>query len=230
MKQNFYNKKYFRDRDYLDIRMAETVKMLMTKNHLKKVLDVGCGTGRFVEFLNKNGFEAFGVDKSSDAINWSRKITKKRVFKASAVNLPFKNNSFDFVLSISLIEHLTKHEVDLFLEETSRILRKDGYIFLVTPNFMSPFRFIQGKKWFGYSDPTHINYYSPFKLSNTLKKYSFKKIELNFKTKYNIPFDWDLPNTLRAMPKLFQALLIYLLFSTPFSIIRNSFWIAARKK
>src|SRR5579864_2997438 len=101
MKKQHYNKKYFEDRDYLDLRMAESIIDFMQKHKLKKILDVGCGTGRYVKFFNDKGFPTVGIDYADDAIKIARKITKNKVRKASAIKLPFKKGTFDLVLSIS---------------------------------------------------------------------------------------------------------------------------------
>lgn len=210
-----YNMKYFTERDYLDMHMAESLKILMKDNGLKKVLDVGCGTGKLVQYLNENGFDAYGCDSEDVAVNLAKKINRRNAISiASATHLPFPNTSFDLITGISLIEHLSKSESIDFLKEVRRVLKPNGFIFVVTPNFASPCRFIQGKKWFGYSDPTHINFFTPLSLANLLKDYGFYNPRFWFKT--NDTNYW-------------KNFVYYLLFSTPFCFIRNSFWIAAQK-
>jgi len=211
-----YNERYFSERDRLDIHIAKSIEILMKDNGLKRAIDVGCGTGKLVQFLNENGFEAYGCDNSSIAVKSTQKINNKnRIVKASATNLPFPSESFDLLTSVSLIEHLKKSELIDFLREAKRVLKQNGFIFIVTPNFASPWRFIQGKKWFGYSDPTHISFFTPLSLANLLKDYGFYNPKFWFKTNY---------------PSFWKNFVYYILFSTPFCFIRNSFWIAARKK
>lgn len=216
MKNKDYDKKYFEDHDWFNLLIAESIKMFMHDHHLKKVLDVGCGTGRLVQFLNENDFSAVGCDNSAIAVKIAQKNNKKNaITKASATHLPFPNASFDLITGISMIEHLTKKETDEFINEAKRVLKPNGFIFIVTPNYASPWRFIQGKKWFGYSDPTHIAFFTPLSLANLLKQYGF----------YNPKF-WLKTITQEGYLRNF---INYLLFSTPFCFIRNSFWISARK-
>lgn len=225
-----YNRQYFLQRDHVAPSMARSIEIFMKKNKLKKVLDVGCGSGQMIKFLCSCGFEAKGVDIAKDAVILANKLNKKSVTKiGTATKIPYKNKSFDLIISISVIEHLTKKEARLFLNEAKRVLRPDGFIFLVTPNFATPIRFFQGKNWFGYNDPTHINFFTPWKLAKELKKYGFYKQKLFFKTDYNVSFDWEFPFPIRKFPKWLRTLIIYLIFSTPFSLVRNSFWIAAQK-
>lgn len=225
-----YNKKYFEDRDHLPPPLASAVKIFMQESKLKKVLDVGCGTGRLVEFLNKNQFEAYGSDNSKIAIKHARKINRKNsIILASATKLPFADESFDLVTSISVIEHLTPRQAKKFILEVKRVLKQKGFIFLVTPNFATPIRLFHGKNWFGFKDPTHINFYTPFSLANLLKKYGFDKIKLLFKTDKNVSYDFEFPGLLSKLPRPLKITLIFLLFSSPFTFIRNSFWISAQK-
>lgn len=211
---NQYNEQYFSERDSLDPNIAQSLAIFLKDNAIERVLDVGCGTGRFVRFLNDNGSSAIGCDVYKEALIAARKINKKNtIIKASASKLPFKKNSFDMLTAVSLIEHLTKKESKAFILEAKRVLKPRGFIFIVTPNFASPWRFIQGKKWFGYSDPTHINFFTPLSLASLLKEYGFYKPKFWFKTN----------------DKTSRKFINYLLFSTPFCFIRDSFWISAQK-
>ena len=213
MKKNQYDKKYFDERDTLDLLTAESIALFMKKQKLHDILDVGCGTGRLVKYLNSYGFEAKGCDLYDKALKIAKKINKiNTIVKSDAGKLPFKNNSFDLITGISLIEHLSKKNGTLFIREARRILKRNGYIFLITPNFNSPLRFILREKWFGYSDPTHINFFTPLSLANLLKDYGF----------YSPKFWFKINNH--------QGLVKYFLFSTPLCFIRDSFWIAAQKR
>lgn len=226
---NYYDEKYFRERDHLDIHLAEAIKIFMDENSLKRVLDVGCGTGRLVKFLNEEGFEAMGCDNQETAVKYAKKLIKNAVVKASATKLPFKKGSFDLVCCVSVLEHLIKKDTKKFLTEAKRVLAPNGFVLLVTPNFATPLRYIQGERWFGYSDPTHVNFFTPGKLSGLLRSYGFINVKLHFKTKYTSSFDWDLPGFTHKFPRPLKNFITYLLISTPFSNIRNSFWIAAQK-
>lgn len=168
--KNYYNKKYFLNRNHLQLNIAFLLKTLLKRLNLVDILEVGSGTGRLTDFFKKNSFKVIGCDKSEEAVKISGHV------KADATNLPFENNSFDCILAISLIEHLSIKEIKKFLNESQRLLRGNGYIFIVTPNFMSPNRFMKGKKWFAFRDPTHLNLFTPFSLNRLLKENSFYKV------------------------------------------------------
>lgn len=230
MSKTNYSNKYFKDRDHLDLHLAQSIKILLESYSLTKILDVGCGTGRLVNFLNNNGFQAKGCDKFSKAISIAKKNNNKNtILKAPATNLPFKNHSFDLVSSISTIEHLTPKEVEKFLSESYRILKNKGLIFIITPNFNSPFRYLSGKNWFAYKDPSHINFFTKHKILEELKKAGFKNISFRHKSAYDIPFNGYLPSPLRSLPRPIKNILYYLMVSSPLSTFRDSLWVSAQK-
>jgi ubiquinone/menaquinone biosynthesis C-methylase UbiE len=231
MKQSYYNQKYFQERDHLDLHLAESIKILADNNHLKKILEIGCGTGRLVKFFNESGFETIGIDKADKAIKMARKINQKNsIIQASATNFPFKDNSFNLILAISLIEHLTPTESNRLFAESYRVLKPKGLIFLVTPNLNSPLRYLYGQGWFGYSDPTHKQFFTPKSLAKILKKKGFGNIKLQHKTAYNVKTELHLPGFCRPWPRTVKNFLNWLIISSPLATLRDSFWLTAQKK
>ena len=77
----------------------------------KRILDLGCGTGRHVIALAKRGFEVYGIDIAKNALNLARERLKEKNLKAKLKigdiykKLPFKNNFFDGLISTKTIHH-----------------------------------------------------------------------------------------------------------------------------
>jgi SAM-dependent methyltransferase len=89
--------------EYFDI---ITPTMLHSKS---SVLEVGCGSGRFLKYLSGKAGSLVGVDPSHAifaADNLLGKDDRVVLVKASANDLPFENNSFDFVYSIGVLHHI----------------------------------------------------------------------------------------------------------------------------
>jgi len=102
----------------------------------KQILDVGCGDGALSYLLaGKTGAFVIGIDSSDEAINFAKKKTEnaKNVdfMKASAYYLPFKRDSFDYVISLDVIEHLRKPEK--MLAEIKRVFNGQGKVIITTP-------------------------------------------------------------------------------------------------
>lgn len=95
----------------------------MTYQNKIKILDLGCGDGWFVKKLSElEGIEAMGVD-----INLKEET--KNLLKISAYRLPFFSNSFDYVLTIEIIEHLHPK----VYKEIKRVLKPGGKLIVTSP-------------------------------------------------------------------------------------------------
>jgi 2-polyprenyl-3-methyl-5-hydroxy-6-metoxy-1,4-benzoquinol methylase len=224
-----YSKKYYANHDNLDKHLGDSIVLLCKKYGVKKILDVGCGTGQLVSYLRSKELATFGCDFSSKAVKFAKNYNHKKYIKCCpATKLKYKRNSFDLLISISVIEHISYKDALQFLHEAQRVLKKNGIIFLVTPNYNSPWRFIMGKAWFGYSDPTHIYFYSKKSLTNLLKSNYFNVQTFTPKSAYWCSQE-HLPRPLPALPKFLKPLASLLLFSTPAAVIRDSLWVVARK-
>lgn len=230
MNKTNYSNKYFEDRDHLDLHLARSIEILAKAHKFHKILDVGCGTGRLVKFLNQKGFKTQGCEPAKEALKIAQNINKvKLIKKASATALPYKTESFELITSISVIEHLTKKEARKFIKEAKRVLKQHGFIFIITPNFSSPFKYLRGNNWFAYKDPSHINFFTPKSIKLLLIDCGYKNIKFRHKSAYNIPFDWYLPSPLRKLPMPLKNCLNYLMVSSPLSTFRDSIWVSAQK-
>ena len=90
------------------------------------VLDIGCGLGGLVASLRKAGFESWGTEISAYCLKESR--VSDFIVNASATHLPFKNSSFDIIVSDGVLFYLTLLDLHLALQEIRRICRKGFYI------------------------------------------------------------------------------------------------------
>jgi len=218
--RNIYNQKFYHQPGPKHLKSLIT--QLAKELEIKNILDVGAGSGWLVNHLQKQGFGVIGIDYSPMA-------TKKNlVLSAKATKLPFADNQFDLVTAVSLIEHLNSSDVKRFLNEVKRVLKPTGYLFLITPNLASPVRLIQGKKWHGFCDSTHIKFFTPWSLKNLLKKGGFTNFRLTFPSPPAKDFDWTVPKILKNSPKPIRKMLNFLVISTPLALIKNSFAILAQ--
>lgn len=101
----------------------------------KKILDVGCGDGVLSYLLSKKGAKVTGIDNSEEAIKFAKEKCKDLenidFLVASAYELPFKGNSFDYVVSSEVIEHL-KHPGKM-LSEIKRVWNQEEKVVITTP-------------------------------------------------------------------------------------------------
>ena len=110
---------------------------LVGKN--QKVLEVGCGEGILSIALAKSGNRVTGTDISDTCIllankNKLRFRTEVDFLRMSATRLDFPPNTFDWVVSTDLLEHLHPDDALNHLFEAARILKNKGKYLLITPN------------------------------------------------------------------------------------------------
>jgi cyclopropane fatty-acyl-phospholipid synthase-like methyltransferase len=111
---------------------------------VKSVLDLGCGAGRNCVFLAKEGFDVVSLDISRSALRITnallhkRRLTNVGLARGTMINLPFGNERFDAVISISVIHHAVKKDIEKIISEVHRTLRKNGILFANVASIEDP--------------------------------------------------------------------------------------------
>lgn len=98
----------------------------------ERVLDIGCGNGKLFEVVRDKKVDYIGIDNSEKLIEIAKEKYPEAKFQvADALSLPFPNNFFDKIYSISVLQHIPSEEFRLqFLREAKRILRPEGLFIL----------------------------------------------------------------------------------------------------
>jgi 2-polyprenyl-6-hydroxyphenyl methylase/3-demethylubiquinone-9 3-methyltransferase len=124
--------KYIRDNIIKDFNIKSLDKPF--KN--LKILDIGCGGGLLSEPMCRLGANVVGIDASKKNIGVAKLHAKKNKLKidykvASPEKLKTKTK-FDVILNMEIVEHV--EDVDFFIKESSKLLKKNGIMFLATLN------------------------------------------------------------------------------------------------
>ncbi len=101
-----------------------------------KILDIGCGGGLLCEPLSRLGADMTGIDASENNINVAKLHAKEmglniKYLHSSPENLKFANE-FDVILNMEVVEHVS--DVNLFLKNCSKLIKKNGIMFVATIN------------------------------------------------------------------------------------------------
>lgn len=126
---------YFWLASHHDIVMAFANSLFREQRRTRelKILDVGCGPGNLISRLLPWG-EVIGADASADALTFCQQKHNVQVKQIMTKDLPFPDNTFDFVFAIEVIEHI---EDDLnAMRELYRILKPNGFLITTVPAFM----------------------------------------------------------------------------------------------
>ena len=129
----------------------EMLKLIREFRDGGRLLDIGCAYGLLVKAASKH-FESYGIDISQFAVKKSKEYYKGTISRASAVKLPFNNESFDVVTVIDTLEHVPN--LTLCIKDIIRTLKRDGILFLQLPNPLI-WTHICGR--LGLVDETHTN-------------------------------------------------------------------------
>lgn len=143
----------------LDKERAELLKKYLIG---KRILDVGCGLGVYVDYICSLGLKGFGVDLVDEFIK-KNKVNKKGEFiKGAAEKLPFEDDFFNTVILFDILEHGDDLKI---LEEAKRVSKKR--IILIVPREVDTKLSNSGVIFRHYLDKTHLREY---------KEKDFKKL------------------------------------------------------
>ena len=120
-----------------------------------RILDVGCGTGRYMAAFEKAGAEVVGIEPFSFPLAQARKRVKGELRQMSAENMLFPDASFDKVLFYHVIEHLEHPHVAL--NEIHRVLKDKGRLLLAFPNS----NYLLFKLGLVKQSPQHLHRFTP---------------------------------------------------------------------
>ena len=124
--------RYIKDNSLLHFKIKKKFEPLKGLS----ILDVGCGGGLLTEPLSRLGANVIGIDASRNNIEIAKRHLKEnnlniKYFCASPEKFKIKKK-FDIVLNMEIVEHV--EDLDLFLRQTSKFLKKNGIMYIATIN------------------------------------------------------------------------------------------------
>lgn len=134
------------------------------------ILEVGCGYGDFIS--NVKAPNRFAVDLDD---SMGKYLPKDVVFKASSIveiEKLFAKESMSFIFSSNLLEHLSRNEIDRFFETAHSLLRPNGLLGIMMPNYKRAFREY-------FDDYTHVTPISDIGLADWLAASGYTKLYLH---------------------------------------------------
>ena len=164
----------------------------------EKVLDLGCGNGRWYPVFKEKKVDYFGVDNSEKLIEIAKEnFPDAKFFVGDALNLPFPDNFFDKVYSIALLHHIPSEEFRIkLLKEAKRVLKPGGILILTCWKIHRPreilallkytFLKIIGKSKLDFRDTfvpwgkkalRYYHFFTQRELENLVKKVGFEILE-----------------------------------------------------
>jgi len=204
---NFYNKVYDKNSNFAKVNESKKIiflKILKKINYLKgNLLDVGCADGYFLFIAKKFGWKSYGVEISNALSQKAKEQYKIEVVNSTLVKAGFKDNYFDAITLIDVIDQLENPVEDL--REIIRILKQGGVVVLRLRNSLYHVNFqIFLKKIFGNFVKNmfviHEYSFAASKIKKMLAKIKFVEIKIN-----NSPFTRESSYSQFKLSKIFVS-------------------------
>jgi len=147
----------------------------------KRVLDIGCGLGRFLFECREEGALVFGIDRDKEScrvakLNYGLDIIPKSIEQVIQEGI-FSTIRFDYIFCFEVIEHVKKPAE--LLRAAYEWLSPQGLLFLSTPNF-SIYKKMKSASPFLKCYPQHIHYFTSDVLRGLLEKCGFELAVMDY--------------------------------------------------
>jgi len=159
-------------------------KILDSLNSGSRVLDVGCGSGDFLNKLRQCCHcSVYGLDFSENAVRSAKAQYGIEVFYGDFLAAPYKPAIFDLITMWSCIEHLNNPAAAI--KKAFSLCKPDGWLFIKTPNFKSLAAKCFKDKWYHLDCPRHLFIFSPSTIKMLLRKSGFEKVKIGYELSSN---------------------------------------------
>lgn len=101
-----------------------------------RVLDIGCGSGRLVQYFKERKIEYVGMDNVAAMLEQARKSYPKAHFQyGDIIDIPSPDSAFDEVLAVAVVHHIPSHRLRLkAMQEVKRVLKPGGQVYMTNWN------------------------------------------------------------------------------------------------
>jgi len=154
---------------------AKECGRFLPENREARILDVGCGVGHFLYFLERSGYQNYlGIDTSPEQVAFCQENITDKVEMADAFEfLKSKPSSFDVIFSSNFVEHFSIDQLLTFTRLVNFSLKAEGIVILRTTNLASPFK--AASFW---DDVTHITPFTERSLKQLLRLSQFEDVQV----------------------------------------------------
>ncbi len=147
------------------------VKLILKHKASGSLLDIGCGTGEFLNACKNAGFSAFGIEPDSEARNFSKKNYNLNVNSTDAL-FDFSENQFDIITMWHVLEHVYNLKDDI--QQIIKLLKPNGLLILALPNYESFDARHYKQHWAAYDVPRHLYHFSSKDINRILKMHNLE--------------------------------------------------------
>ncbi len=144
-------------------------------------MDIGCGTGEFLEFCRQKGFVALGIEPNFKAREFAKNTYHLDVKEEDALE-KMNSQQFDIITLWHVLEHVS--DLNTRMNKIKEVLNPDGVVIIAVPNSGSWDAQYYEKFWAAFDLPRHLYHFDKNSLSNLAQKHGFKIEKF-------LPMKWD---------------------------------------
>lgn len=168
--KGFINQLYKKVRKYTLQKKADLV-IASTGIKKGKLLDVGCGTGAFLNVMQEKGWEAKGLEPEASARALALKLYDIEVNEPEQLfNWP--DASFYAITLWHVLEHV--HRLHDYISQLQKLLTKNGKLIIAVPNYTSADADIYRLNWAAYDVPRHLYHFTPKAMETLMQQHGLK--------------------------------------------------------
>lgn len=182
-KRNFLEKIYHKVRSYSLKKKLKLVNYQSNKDKIKQpaLLDVGCGTGDFLQTCLQDGWNVIGIEPNESARKIASSKINNYVFDIEKLEV-LEKHSFDVITLWHVLEHLPNLEDHISLFKS--LLKENGVLIIAVPNYKSFDANYYQEFWAAYDVPRHLWHFSKKSI-----EILFSKIDMILKESLPMKFD-----------------------------------------
>src|ERR1035437_487687 len=150
------------------------VKLVDSLTKDKTILDIGCGTGAFLNACNQSGWKTIGIEPSDNARKFALQNYNLEINPENEIPI-LSNNSFSIITMWHVLEHV--HSLNERIKDLNRLLNDDGTIIIAVPNCNSYDAGYYKEFWAAYDLPRHLYHFTPDSIEKLHKKHNLKIVK-----------------------------------------------------
>lgn len=141
----------------------------------KNVLDVGCGTGDFLQTAQNNNWKIAGIEPNDKARAIANEKTNHSVFETDEL-LKFEAHRFDVITLWHVLEHLPNLENQITIFK--KLLKPNGTLIIAVPNYKSFDAKHYAEFWAAFDVPRHLWHFNKASVSKLVSKFQMEVIKI----------------------------------------------------
>lgn len=168
--------------------LLEMISFILSKNKLRlindvvdisgaKILDIGCGKGRFLAVAQKCGADVYGVEPTLRSFKPAFELLGNKVVNSIIKDGMYSNKYFDVITLWHVFEHLSDPSSVLAL--CKGLLHDKGILVIAVPNYRGWIARIGGPLWFNLDPPRHVIHYNSKSIRSFLDREGYTVVKIS---------------------------------------------------